>query len=104
MPDENWLDLADVVRALRRELIEAAADGADAAIHFELGPVEVEFLVEVHREGSADTGVRFGVVSVGAKGSLASGTTHRVKLALTPKDSDGRSPEVYAESDRIPAR
>lgn len=104
MADGDWLDLADVVHALRRELAEATAEGADAEVRFELGPVELEFLVDVKRDGGADAGVRFGVVSFGAKGGVTSGSTHRLKLTLTPKDSYGRAPHVAGEGARVPGR
>ena len=92
------------MRALRRELAVATAEGADAEIHFELGPVEMEFLVEVKKDGGADAGIRFGVVSLGAKGGVASGSTHRLKLVLTPADSHGRPPRVSDREPRIPDR
>ncbi|MFF0518417.1 trypco2 family protein [Actinomadura nitritigenes] len=104
MADKDWLDLADVVRALRRELAEAAAEGAAADVHFEVGPVEMEFLVDVKREGGADAGVRFGVVSFGGKGSVISGSAHRLKLVLTPKDGEGRPPQVSGRGSRIAER
>jgi hypothetical protein len=100
--EQGWLDLAEVVRALRRELTAATAEGQDAEVRFELGPIELEFLVDIRREAGADAGVRFGVVSFGAKGALAAGSGHRVKLTLNPRDSLGRSPRVSARGDRIP--
>src|SRR4051795_6962283 len=94
MPDAQWVGLADAIRALRSELTTAMTEGADQALRFELGPVEMEFLLEVQREAGGEAGVRFWVVSLGGKGSVASGSTHRVRLSLTPKDRSGRSPRV----------
>jgi hypothetical protein len=48
--------------------------------------------------------VRFGVVSFGAKGSIESGSAHRVKLALNPKDRSDRSPRVSSWADDIPGQ
>lgn len=104
MSGESWLDLADVVRALRQELTAATAEGDDSEIRFELGPVELEFLVDVKKEGGGDAGVRFGVVSFGAKGGGTSGSGHRLKLVLTPQDSSGRPPRVSDRDARIPDR
>jgi len=47
--DSAGVGLADAVRALRAELTSAMAEGADQALRFELGPVEMEFLLEVNR-------------------------------------------------------
>ncbi|MGH3247666.1 MAG: trypco2 family protein [Trebonia sp.] len=102
MSGESWLDLADVVRALRRELAAATAEADGSEIRFELGPVELEFLVDVKKEGGVDGGVRFGVVSFGAKGGVASGSGHRLKLVLTPQDMSGHPPRISDRGTRIP--
>ncbi|GLY79329.1 trypco2 family protein [Actinoallomurus iriomotensis] len=104
MSDGDWLDLADVVHALRRELAQATAEGSEAEVRFELGPVELEFLVDVKKDGGAEAGVRFGVVSFGAKGTVTSGSTHRLKLLLTPKDGYGRAPYVTGQGTHVPDR
>jgi hypothetical protein len=90
---EQLVGLADAVRALRAELNAAVEEGRDEAIRFELGTVQMEFLVEVAKEAGADAGIRFWVVSLGAKGGVTSTSTHRVTLELTPK-VDGRAPEI----------
>jgi hypothetical protein len=79
--------LAQAIGALRRELAQAQQAGAGEDLRFRLGPVEMEFLVEVTKEGSGEAGVKFWVVSVGGKGSIAKGTTHRLTLTLQPYDS-----------------
>jgi hypothetical protein len=94
---EAWVGLADAVRALRTELTTAIAEGSGEALRFELGPVEMEFLLEVTREAGAEGGVKFWVVSLGGKGSVTRGSTHRVRLSLTPKDASGASPLISDE-------
>jgi hypothetical protein len=86
--------LADAVRALRAELTSAMAEGEDQALRFELGPVEMEFLLEVNRQASGDAGVRFWVVSLGGSGSVTRGSTHRVTLQLVPKTANGETPRI----------
>lgn len=92
---EPWVGLSDAIAALRAELVTAMAAGQSEVLHFELGPVEMEFTVDVHKDGGADGGIRWGVVSVGAKASAGSAAGHRVKLVLQPKDvRSGLSAEV----------
>ncbi len=86
MADEQWVGLADAVWALRSELTAAMAEGAGQRLRFELGEVEMEFLLEVTKEGSGEAGVKFWVISLGGRAGVSSGSTHRVKLVLTPKD------------------
>jgi hypothetical protein len=83
---ESWIGLSDAIAALRSELVTAMS-ARDEVLRFELGPVELEFTLDVRKEGGADAGIRWGVVSFGASGSLASSTGHRVKLVLTPRDA-----------------
>lgn len=96
---ENWIGLADAIRELRRELTDAMADAQDESIRFELGMVEMEFLLNASRDTGGEAGVRFWVVSLGGRGSVSSGSTHRVKLSLTPKDASGMSPEIADTED-----
>ena len=101
MPEEqSWVGLADAVRALRGELTAALGEAEGERLRFELDAVEMEFLLEVRKEGSAEAGVRFWVISVGAKGGVSSGSTHRVKLSLTPQDTaTGGKPQISDEEE-----
>jgi Trypsin-co-occurring domain 2 len=90
---DDWVGLADAVRALRSELTAAVKAGQNETIRFELGTVEMEFLVEIRKEGEGQLGLQFGVISVGGKGAVSSGNTHRLKLELSPRVK-GRAPEI----------
>lgn len=94
---DQWVGLAEAIRALREELTTAMTTGKDEVLRFELGPVEMEFLLEVRKDAGGDAGVRFGVISVGGKANVSSGSTHRVQLSLTPKDALGQSPLMSDE-------
>lgn len=94
MMAEQWVGLADAIRALRAELTTAMAEGTGEALRFELGPVEMEFLLEVGREAGGEAGVKFWVISLGGKGGVSSGSTHRVTLSLTPKAGAGGPPVI----------
>jgi Trypsin-co-occurring domain 2 len=98
MGQEGWVGLADAVRALRSELTAAMAEAEGQRLRFELDAVEMEFLLEVRKEGGAEAGVKFYVISLGAKGGVSSGSTHRVKLSLSPKDMvTGRKAQIADE-------
>jgi hypothetical protein len=96
MPEVS-VGLAEAIRELRRELTEAMAEGQDQQIRFELGPVEMEFLLEITKAAEGDAGVRFWVISLGGKGSVSSGSTHRVNLSLTPRKHSPGAPPVPLE-------
>lgn len=82
--------LADAIATVRRELEHAIAEGEMSALAFRAGPVEMEFAVSFSQTGSANTGLRAWVVTVGAKGELSSAATHRLKFSLIPvRRSDG---------------
>ncbi|WP_148588795.1 trypco2 family protein [Streptomyces sp. WAC01526] len=80
------IELSDMIRQLRHELITAMADGRDEAIRFELGPIEIEATVTVDREAGANGKVRFWVVEAGSNGKYAQSRTQRITLTLQPKD------------------
>lgn len=97
MADDDWVGLADAVRALREELTTAIAEGKGKSIRFELGAVEMEFLLEVRRERGGGAGIQFWVISLSGRGSTSSGSTHRVTLSLKPVDETGASPHIADE-------
>ncbi|MET7649147.1 trypco2 family protein [Streptomyces sp. NPDC005426] len=100
---ERGVELAEVIRQLRRELKAAAAEGAGAgeALQFEVGPVEIEATVAISREAGAHGKVRFWVVEAGADGKLARSATQRIALTLHPKavaqDGTTRSPLISGD-------
>jgi hypothetical protein len=99
--------LAETIRALRSELISAMESGEDERLHFQLGPVQLEVTLAITREGGGDAGVRFGVVSFGAKGDLKDAATHHLTLSLQPvaKDVGGRAqPAQIAAKSHVEPR
>jgi hypothetical protein len=85
------IPLASAIRVLRAELQAAVRAGEGEDLRFALGPVELELQVQAASEGGGEAGIKFWLVSVGAKGSRSSQTTHTVRLSLTPvrADADG---------------
>jgi hypothetical protein len=81
---ESTAGLAETLRALRAELNAVLADKPVEGIMFDLGETEVELQVSVTKEAGADTGVRLGVISVGAKGGVSDQSVHRVSVHFQP--------------------
>jgi hypothetical protein len=102
--DKAWVGVGEAIRALRTELDEAAA-APGGTVRFELGPIEMEFALTLTRGLDGKAGVQFGVVTIGAGGSLSSESVHRVKFVLTPKDAQtGDALEIASQMDAIPGR
>ncbi|MFJ4687117.1 trypco2 family protein [Streptomyces sp. NPDC088789] len=78
------IELAEMVRELRRELGAAMADGVGEAVRFELGPVEIEATVAVERAAEGSGKVRFWVVEAGGGGKDTRSRTQRITLTLQP--------------------
>ena len=93
------IELSAAVSAIRRQLTEAARQGADESVHFEVGPIQMEFTVELGHETGAKGGVRAWVVSAGADVRATRGTTHRVSVTLTPKDAATGAPIEIGNAD-----
>lgn len=74
-----------MIRALRAELNEALADGADEPVRFELGPVEIEATVAAERTAGGQGKIRFWVVEGAADATRTAARTQRITLTLHPK-------------------
>lgn len=91
------------VAVLRDELMAAARDGADEQIRFAVGPIELEFAVELRADAKAKAGFKAWVLSGDVSAGVARGTTQRVKVTLVPTDATtGRSPEIAGRAGGIP--
>lgn len=100
--DEVAIGLREAIRSLRAELSAAMAEGESEDLRFRVGPVELEFEVQLSREAGAEGGVKFWVVSAGAKATTGTATTHRVKIALQPQTADGKDVAVSEGVARRP--
>lgn len=79
------VELADMIRELRQELITAMNDGSGQPVRFELGSVDIEATVAVSRETGGSGKIRFWVAEAGADGKYANTATQRITLTLHPK-------------------
>ncbi|MFJ3673830.1 trypco2 family protein [Streptomyces sp. NPDC090106] len=94
------IKLVDAVAALRDELLEAAARGAGQDLAFKVGPVELEFAVELRADAKAKAGFRAWVVTGDVEAGAGRVRTHRVKLALTPQQPGGGDILVHGSQER----
>ena len=82
--------LAAAIDQVRLELEQAIKDGEGSAVAFRAGTVELEFEVAFTKTGNIKGGFQLSVLSFGAKREHSSAATHRVTVALTPVDRQGR--------------
>ncbi|MFJ8441531.1 trypco2 family protein [Kitasatospora griseola] len=93
--DRHDIELADAIEAIRLELLDASERGRGQTIKFEVGPVTLDFTVELKRDARAKGGVKAWVLSADAEAGLAHTRTHKVSVTLTPKDaSTGGSVDI----------
>ncbi|MCY0939219.1 MULTISPECIES: trypco2 family protein [unclassified Streptomyces] len=93
------IELAKAVAAVRDELLEAAASGVGQDITFAVGPVEMEFEVELRSDAKATGGFRVWAVTADAEAGVSRGRTHRVSFTLTPKSADGTEMLIRGSAD-----
>jgi hypothetical protein len=101
---EDWVPLAGLIRVLRSELSVAHGEGEGADISFAVGPIELDLDIGVTKEGGGDAGIRFWVVSLGAKGSYQKVQTQHIKLTLIPQLPDGTDLKVATTGQIDPSQ
>lgn len=90
------IGLAKAIELLREELAKAQDEGQGNQLQFEISEAEIELLIELDTKGGIEGNAAFGVVSIGAAGTISRGDTHRLLLKMKVKDSatGGRNLEV----------
>lgn len=96
---DSWAGLADAVKGIRAELDAAMAEGVGNNVQFEVGPVELEFAVDIQKDAKADFGVRVWVLSLAAKGGAGQDSTNRIKVVLNPKNEHGKQLKISSDRD-----
>ncbi|MFZ9740020.1 MAG: trypco2 family protein [Prochlorotrichaceae cyanobacterium] len=99
------IPIAQAIKAIRQEITTAVKQGADEAVKFDLGDIELEFQVEISQghsgSGGGSAGFNVGVVAVELSGEggveRSKTTTHTVKLTLKPVTSQGGKVQVSAQ-------
>ncbi|MFE1172223.1 trypco2 family protein [Streptomyces sp. NPDC058773] len=95
--DRNRIDLTEAVQAVRDDLRAATGRFDGEELQFDMGPIELEFTVELERDPRARSGVRTWVIT-DTGGANAASARHRLKLTLTPRQLAYRAIDV---TDRI---
>lgn len=91
-------EIATAIEQLRSQLSAAQESSKDARLRFVVTEAEIEFLLEVTKEGGGSAGIRLGLLKAGADGKVSTGTSHHLKLRLDVIDTyDGKRAVV---SDR----
>jgi len=87
MRNKATVGLADAIKALRSELVEALSDGWDEWMRFSLDPIELTVEAVVTRDAKGKIGWK--ILEFGAKYDTQ--TTQSIKLKLTPqwRQADG---------------
>ncbi|MGW0363214.1 trypco2 family protein [Streptomyces sp. NPDC002990] len=96
------MDLADAITLLRDQVAEAqqriaspgGTGGGDKGLLFTLGEITLELGMELSRTQGADGGLRFSVVSLGAKKESGDRATHTVTVQLKAHAPDGGDIEI----------
>ncbi|MGW4381453.1 trypco2 family protein [Kitasatospora sp. NPDC004531] len=88
MSDRHDIELADAIEAIRLELLNASERGRGQAIQFEVGPVTLDFTVELKRDARAKGGIKAWVLSADAEAGAALTRTHKVSVTLTPRNAE----------------
>lgn len=93
MSDSN-VKLAEMISALREQLIQAQDEGLDSPIRFNVAESEVEIQFTVTKEAEGKAGIRFWVVEAGGGGSVASESVQKMRLKLLPVTPDGETAQI----------
>ncbi|MFI0968350.1 trypco2 family protein [Streptomyces sp. NPDC021080] len=84
------IPLVDAIAAVRDELLEAARTSGDHPdLVFAVGPVEMEFEVELRADANAKAGFKIFAIGAETGAGVSRGRTHRVSFTLTPRAAHG---------------
>lgn len=89
MSQEPWAELGETVSAIRAQLRQAQEEGGDKSLKFRTGPVELEFSIEVRKDGDAKARILVLPWSAEVRAAASSARLHRIKLTLQPVDDSG---------------
>jgi len=82
--DDLRLPLAETIRRIRSELIQAIEQAKDEPVQFSLGEVELELKIGLTRETSVKGETKLWVLQLGGSYKTSAADVHVLKLRLTP--------------------
>jgi len=87
---EEDVGLAAAIGVVRRDLLAAQQEGQGSGLTFVVGPVELEFVVDVTHEGGGEASVKvLSLLSLGGKGGVSREMTNRIRVTLGAVGADG---------------
>lgn len=98
---DGWVELADAIEALRRQLTAAWWDGDHQRVRFRVEPVELTVQAGVTRIGKGNAGVKWHILALGGERSRETAVTQTLKLRLTPIFYDGCGHQLRDEDQLI---
>jgi Trypsin-co-occurring domain 2 len=87
--EEQGGEITEAVEQLREQLLAAQRSGEGKGLRFVISEVEMEFVIEVRKEGGGRAGITLGVVEVGGGGKMSHGAQHRLKIQFDVTGTDG---------------
>jgi Trypsin-co-occurring domain 2 len=96
------VELADTIEAVRSALIDAMARGESQPVQFKVGPVQLEFQVDVTSGGEGSGKLRVWVLELGGSGSYQRESVQKLILSLEPVGQGDQTVRVERDSDVKP--
>ena len=94
------IELAQVLKSLRKELQQAQRDGKGESLRFGISELEVELQVSVAEQVGGSGGVKFWVVNASGNASSTDRSVQKIRLKLDPKTKDGKRAEISDKTTR----
>jgi len=83
------LELAEMIKSLRAELVKAQDGGEEEKIKFNVEEIELDLEISAVMEKEATIGAKFYVLTSQVKGNEKNTVTQKIKLKLKPVDQNG---------------
>lgn len=97
------IPLAEMIHTLRQELQDSMEAAKDSPLQLKLESVELELKVQISQETEAQGGLKFWVLSAGAKEKVQEQNLHTFKLKMQPVLASAPDQDVFvADTSNLP--